>query len=129
MLMLCWAQLLRHHEQDMDCFLTRDHGAVSITAIIDYLNTNYRTVTLSEAAEHFGFSQPHFSTLIKESTGQTFLKIIKSIKLNQACRALKETNLSISAICEVVGYENPEHFMRTFKKEYGITPSEYRKAN
>lgn len=129
MLMLFWAQLLRYHEHHMESFLTRDHNPVSITSIIDYLNANYQTITLSEAAKHFGFSQSYFSTLIKESTGQTFLQIIKGIKLNQACRALKETSLSIASICEIIGYENPEHFMRTFKKEFGLTPNAYRKAS
>lgn len=94
--------------------------------IMNYLNRNYQTVTLSEAAEHFGFSTSHFSTLIKEGTGRTFLQIIKEIKLTQACRALKETPLSIASIYELVGYENPEHFMRTFKKAYGMTPGQYR---
>lgn len=129
MLMLFWAKLLRYHDQDMECILTRNHGSVSITSIINYLNAHYQTTTLSEVAEHFGFSHSHLSTLLKESTGKTFLQIIKEIKLAQACRALKETSLSIAAICEVVGYENPEHFMRTFKKEYGITPSAYRKEH
>jgi AraC-like DNA-binding protein len=62
--------------------------------------------------------------LIKESTGKTFLQIIRDIKLNQACHALRETSLSNLAICELVGYESPEHFMRTFKKTYRMTPGE-----
>ena len=95
--------------------------------ILNYLNHNYQTATLSDTAAHFGYSVSHFSTLIKEGTGQTFLQIIRSIKLNQACRPLRETTLSIPAIRELVGYETPEHFMRTFKKAYGMTPGEYRK--
>ena len=71
-------------------------------------------------AAHFGYSVSHFSTLIKEGTGRTFLQIIRDIKLNQACRALRKTTLSIPAICELVGYETPEHFMRTFKKAYAL---------
>lgn len=90
---------------------------------------SYQSVTLREAAKHFGYSTSHFSTLIKESTGQTFLQIIRDIKLNQACHALRETSLSNLAICELVGYESPEHFMCTFKKTYGMTPGEYRKKN
>ena len=53
----------------------------------------------------------------------------RDIKLNQACHVLRETSLSNLAICELVGYESPEHFMRTFKKTYGMTPGEYRKKN
>ena len=127
MLVLFWAQLLRYHENDIESILTKDTAGSSMTEILNYLNHNYQTITLSDTAEHFGYSVSHFSTLIKEGTGRTFLQIIRDIKLNQACRALKETTLSIPAICELVGYETPEHFMRTFKKAYGMTPGEYRK--
>lgn len=129
LLILLWAQLLRLHENHLDSILTRTYGTVSMSRVLDYLNRNYQTTSLTDAAEHFGFSSSHFSTLIKESTGRTFLQIIKEIKLNQACRALTETNLSIASICELVGYETPEHFMRTFKKEFGQTPSQYRNTH
>lgn len=128
MLILLWAQLLRYHEQNIESVLTRSTNGNPITEVLDYLSKNYQTVTLHDAAFHFGYSTSHFSTLIKESTGRTFTQIIKEIKLSQACRALRETHLSIPAICEIVGYENPEHFMRLFKKAYKMTPGEYRKT-
>lgn len=129
LLILFWAILLRYHEKDIESILTRDNSGNSVTEILNYLNRHYQTATLSATAEHFGYSTSHFSTLIKESTGQTFLQIIRDIKLTQACRALRETSLSNHAICELVGYDSPEHFMRTFKKAYGMTPGEYRKKN
>nr|WP_303218706.1 AraC family transcriptional regulator [uncultured Blautia sp.] len=129
MLVMFWAMLLRYHENDIESILTKDTAGNSVTEILNYLNQHYQTVTLSETASHFGYSISHFSTLIKESTGKTFLQIIRDIKLNQACRALRETSLSNPAICELVGYESPEHFMRTFKKTYGMTPGEYRRKN
>ena len=129
MLIMFWAMLLRYHENDIESILTKDTGSGSMTEILNYLNYHYQNATLGSTAEHFGYSTSHFSTLIKEGTGQTFLQIIRDIKLNQACRALRETQLSNHAICELVGYESPEHFMRTFKKAYGITPGEYRKKH
>lgn len=129
LLMLFWARLLRYHEQQVECCLPGDHGTVSVPRILDYLNAHYQTVTLSQAAGHFGFSAPHFSALIKESTGRTFLQLLRGIKLDQACRALRETSLSVAAVAEIAGYQSPEHFMRTFKKEYGVTPAAYRKAS
>ena len=128
MLVLFWAHLLRYHENDIESILTRDSAGGSITKVLNYLNRNYQTATLGETAAYFGYSVSYFSTLLKEGTGRTFLQIIRDIKLNQACRALRETSLSIPSICELVGYETPEHFMRTFKKAYGMTPGEYRKG-
>ncbi len=129
LLILLWAQLLRYHEQNIESVLTPTANGSSITEVLDYLSKNYQTVTLHDVADRFGYSTSHFSTLIKEGTGRTFTQIIKEIKLSQACRALRETQLSIHAICELVGYENPEHFMRLFKKTYKMTPGEYRKTH
>ena len=128
-LMMLWAQLLRYHENDIESILTKTAGNSSIPEILNYLSQNYRTATLHDTAAHFGYSTSHFSTLIKEGTGRTFLTIIKELKLSQASRALRETSLSINSICELTGYENPEHFMRLFKKTYSITPGEYRKEH
>ena len=44
-----------------------------------------------------------------------------------ALAMLTDTNISISDISSDIGYENVEHFIRIFKKEYNLTPSEYRK--
>lgn len=129
LLLIFWAMLLRFHENDIESILTKDSTGNSVMEILNYLNRHYQSVTLREAAKHFGYSTSHFSTLIRESTGRTFLQIIRDIKLNQACHALRETSLNNLAICELVGYESPEHFMRTFKKTYGMTPGEYRKKN
>ncbi|MGN0294280.1 MAG: AraC family transcriptional regulator [Lachnospiraceae bacterium] len=129
LLMQLWALLLRYHENDLESILTKSYSGASMTEVLNYLTRNYQTVTLHETANHFGYSPSHFSTMIKEGTGRTFRQIIRDIKLGQACRALRETSLSISSICELVGYENPEHFMRMFKKTYGMTPGEYRKTN
>ena len=129
LLLIFWAMLLRFHENDIESILTKDSTGNSVTEILNYLNRHYQSVTLREAAKHFGYSTSHFSTLIKESTERTFLQIIRDIKLNQACHVLRETSLSNLAICELVGYESPEHFMRIFKKTYGMTPGEYRKKN
>ena len=98
MLIMFWAMLLRYHENDIESILTKDTGSGSMTEILNYLNHHYQNATLGSTAEHFGYSTSHFSTLIKEGTGQTFLQIIRDIKLNQACRALRETKLSNHAI-------------------------------
>ncbi len=85
MLVIFWAMLLRFHENDIESIFTKDSTGNSVTEILNYLNRHYQSVTLREAAKHFGYSTSHFSTLIKES---------------------------------------PEHFMRTFKKTYRMTPGE-----
>lgn len=127
MVMLFWGHLLRRHEEHIISFCSSPNSSISISEIIDYLSKNYQSVTLKEAANHFGFNASHFSTLIKEHTGRNFSQIIREIKLGKSCQALKNPDLSIASICEIIGYDNPEYFMKVFKKEYGMTAGEFRK--
>ena len=122
-----WGILLRHHETHITSFLTDSETTIPIAAIMNYMNENYHSLTLSDVATHFGFNVSYFSTLLKKITGKTFSQLIKEIKLTKAQYALEHTELTIDSICEIVGYNNKEHFMRTFKKNFHITPGEYRK--
>ena len=97
-LMLFWALLLRRHKNHILSFVTKKHGSAPVTDILDYIALHYREISLTEAAGHFGFSAPHFSSRTKESTDRTFGQIVKDIKMGQACQALTETSLNIHAV-------------------------------
>lgn len=95
--------------------------------IIAYIEDHYQTVTLSEICEHFHFSQAYCSRLIKAHTGKSFTAIVQSIKFKKAVSLLENSNISISEISRMVGFENVEHFNRLFRKIYQATPGQYRK--
>lgn len=124
-----WAMLLRYHENDICSFFNTNTNQVITLQILNYLHDNFKDVTLNSVASHFGYSVPHLSKILKDSTNKSFTNIIKGIKLEKACKLLKETNLSISTICDIIGYSNPEHFSRLFKKEFSISPGKYRDSN
>ena len=121
--------LLRYHENDIYSFFNTNTNQVITLQILNYLHDNFKEVTLNSVASHFGYSVPHLSKILKDSTNKSFTNIIKGIKLEKACKLLKETNLSISTICDIIGYSNPEHFSRLFKKEFNISPGKYRDIN
>lgn len=52
--------------------------------------------------------------------------MIQTLKLNKAIELLSSTDLKIRDISDAIGYENDTHFIRTFKKVYGISPNQYR---
>lgn len=128
-LMTFWSLLLRLHEDHMECFMTTTNKQISTMEVLNYFQKNYYNISLESAAKHFGFSAPHFSKLVKDNTGQNFVDLIRNIKLEKACHALRNTELSIANICEIVGYANPEHFTRVFKKEFKTTPGEFRRKS
>ncbi len=99
-----------------------------MSEIINYMQTNYMTVTLDELSEKFYLSKPYLSKYIKEQSGLTFGEIVKKIRMKKAKTLLKNGNMKVENIAEAVGYQNVEHFNRLFKKQYGITPVQYRNA-
>ncbi|GKX65761.1 AraC family transcriptional regulator [Inconstantimicrobium mannanitabidum] len=95
--------------------------------IIQYIQNNYKTLTLSSLAEYFHYSEAHLSILIKKNIGLKFTTLLTNLKMEDAKEYLLNTDLSIEKISEAVGYNSVEHFSRTFKKHYGYSPQQFRK--
>ena len=118
--------LLRNY---MDaCELPRDQLKDSETAvrIARYLQTNAATATLGGMAAEFHYSPEYASRLIRQRTGQTFIQLLTTVRLENAEQLLRDTAMPVSDIAAAVGYESSEHFIRTFRRYTGLTPSAYR---
>ncbi|MBU9745073.1 response regulator [Lachnospiraceae bacterium ASD3451] len=93
-----------------------------------YIQQNYmKSITLDDVSSVAGFNATYFSSLFKKETGSNFVEYLSEIRMNRAKDLLKETNMSIAAVCEAVGYNDLKHFTKSFKKAAGIKPGEYRK--
>lgn len=97
-----------------------------LTEILNYINTNYVTVTLDELVDEFNLSKPYLSKYIKDKSGKSFGDIVKNVRMKKARTLLKSGNQTVESIAEQVGYKNVEHFNRLFKEKYGITPVQFR---
>lgn len=95
--------------------------------IANYISSNYETITLASAAEHFHFTPNYFSNLVKKYTGKNFKDLILDEKLKKSSYLLRNTNLTIEEIMEKAGISNLQFFYTKFKKHYGVTPHRYRK--
>ena len=94
--------------------------------IVKYVYDNFDKINLSDAASRFGYSKSQFHRIIKEETGFTFTELIQSIRMQRARHYLLNTHLPIKSIAQLLGLDSPEHFIRMFKKNRGMTPKEYR---
>lgn len=94
--------------------------------ILNYIQANYQTVDLDAIAEEFHLSKPYISKYIKEKSGKTFGEHVTNIRLKRAKTLLKNGNMTAENIAESIGYPNVEHFIRLFKKKFGMTPMQYR---
>ena len=97
--------------------------------LLQYIHTNYKSITLSELASKFNYSESYLSNLIKKKFNLSFIEMVTNIKLHKSLSYLINTDLSVLDISELVGYNSSDHFSRTFKKIYGMSPQKYRIDN
>lgn len=96
------------------------------TQIMNEIQSNYLTITLEELAEKFALSAPYLSKYIKEKSGMTFIDNVKKVRMKKAKTLLKNSSMTVERIAEQVGYPNVEHFNRMFKREFEMTPVQFR---
>lgn len=99
-----------------------------IDDLISYLEIHYSNdITLNELAEHKYFvSAGHLSRLFKAKTGMNFSKYLMSLRMKKAEEYLENTDFDITDIASLTGYNDVSHFTQTFRKNSGMTPSEFR---
>lgn len=124
------AHTMREYKSSMESSLVnhKKHGQEDFK-VMSYIQENIATVTLNQVADHFGFSIAYCSRLIKANTGQSFNEWKRIIRIRQAENMLRNTTMSIMDISVELGYENPETFIRAFKKQLHTTPAKYRKES
>ena len=85
-----------------------------------------RSFSLGQMAESVNLSPPYFCYLFKSVTGVPPARYLKTLRMEQAAILLTTTFLSVKEIVRRVGCTDESHFVRDFKRIYGVTPSEYR---
>lgn len=128
-LLMLFGLLLRGYEKTCDLPKIKHKKDSQNFAILKYMEENYRTVTLTQLAGIFSYSPQSMSHRLKQLTGMSFTEYLVSKKMQAAVDLLTNTSLKIKSIGTELGYQNQEHFIRTFRKYYGTTPSSYRAAH
>lgn len=93
-----------------------------------YIRENYKNnISLTIVGEQIGFNGTYLSTLFKKEAGCTFSEYLIQVRMEKAKELLKETNDTVAAICEDVGYSDLKSFTKNFRAYTGLRPNEYRK--
>jgi len=84
-------------------------------------------LSVEELSQLVGLSRVHVYRKIKKLTGMSVSEFVTSIKLKLSLHQLKTSGKSISEIAYEVGFSSPSYFTQCFKKQFGISPSEFAK--
>lgn len=96
--------------------------------IIHIIQNEYdKDISLDECASRLHYNLFYLSSIFKKETGLSFSEYLAMFRLNKAKKLLVETDLPIKDIAEQLTYNNPQNFIRYFRKWEGITPGQYRK--
>lgn len=113
-----------------------DHGEAEagkrpyreVTEVAKYITAHYEeNLSLSGLAGRFHLSAYYLSHIFPRVTGMTLVAYINRVRIEQACRLLRETELPVTEIAYRVGYQSGTHFGRVFKKAKGVSPQGYRR--
>jgi AraC-like DNA-binding protein len=86
-------------------------------------------ITIEEAAHNAGVTRTYFSKKFHEYYGVSPVKYLQTLRMNEAVRLLKETELKLTEIALSVGFPDLYSFSKAFKKNYQVSPFLFRKQN
>ena len=93
-----------------------------------YIEENYdKDLNMAVISNYVSMNYSLFSYAFKQYTGKNFVNYLKELRVNEAKRLLEETDMRVIENSQKVGYENEKHFMKLFKSQCGVSPTEYRK--
>lgn len=99
-----------------------------IKQAIAYIEANFdKDLNMAVVSNEISMNYSLFSYVFKQYTGSNFVNYLRDIRVKEAKRLLKDTDMKVVDISQCIGYDNEKHFMKVFKTCTGVSPSEYRK--
>ena len=94
-----------------------------------YFNEHYNeTINIEEYAQSRSMSVSWFQRNFRQFVNHSPMQYILMTRVNNAASLLETTDYSMAEIAAIVGYDDPLYFSRLFRKQKGMSPSEYRKV-
>ncbi|MCL2915553.1 helix-turn-helix domain-containing protein [Shewanella corallii] len=106
----------------------RDHGDELVVKAQDYLDANYaKPISVQAIAAHFFVSQRTLQRRFLTAVDFTIIQYLQRLRLHTACQLIELTGKAITEISYEVGYQDISAFRKVFLREFGLTPTEFRK--
>lgn len=125
-LQTAFSNFLEHLMNNISVLSLKDN-IPSVKKACRFILENYhRFLSLEETAKHCNLSPFYFSKIFKENKNQNFIHYLTEIRITEAKRLLKETDLSMKEISYKIGYKDPNYFTKVFKRIENCSPTELR---
>ncbi len=109
--------------------LKEDFGEYLVNSVIEYLSENVRgRVSIDEICRRMNYTRSYIFRQFKAVTGQSIMAYFTSLKVKEAKRLLRETDMSVTEIAGALSFDTPNYFTKTFKRTSGYTPLQYRRV-
>lgn len=101
-----------------------------VKPVLEYIEVHYSMpLTLEKLAAAAGMSPKYFCRFFHSITQQTPMEYVNYYRIEQACRLLCATDMTVTAIGMECGFNDSSYFVKAFKKYKGMTPKQYQKLN
>ncbi len=98
-----------------------------VSALKDYICTRCEeNIKIDEICRAFGYSKSFLSHLFREHTGSSLAAFATAQKIKRAKELLRDDRYNVTQIAAKLSFENPQYFARVFKRECGMTPTEWK---
>lgn len=98
-----------------------------VSKALDCIRENlYGELSLSTIADTLYLSPNYLSRIFKQEVGEPFIEYTVRVKMNEAKRLLEQSSRKVYEIANELNYKDVNYFSKTFKKIFGVSPSEYR---
>lgn len=105
----------------------QNNGTYIVDSAIQYMQDHIdQSITVEELANHLNYSTSYLYSLFKKDTGYSPISYFNYLKVQEACKYLSFTDMSIKEISFTLGFTDPFYFSRLFKKMMNLSPTQYR---
>lgn len=105
------------------------NGKLIIDSVRNYLDQHYASeISLTLLSEMFHINSAYLSEIFKNQVGQNFSDYLVNVRMEKAQQFLRDQQLKIIDVANLVGFSNSGYFSTVFKKHFGQTPVEFRNS-
>ncbi len=121
--------VLEHRPQGTP-LMRKSRGNTAVQKIISYISANYGDpITLDQIASYAAYTPSECCRMFKRFTGESIFSYLREFRLEQSANLLTSTEQSVSDIAYTCGFNSTSYYIDTFKKQFGITPLQYKKQH